>query len=507
MDFNIGTDYSRQKKQSTIDVVLNENRTKPGDSAVVGGPFYSFKCALDKMQGVFSATAGYDVPVGSGMKGQATVLSNMTIDMGNPEVKSFVLTSGAKQYDPNKFGSSNLVKMSDATKITELRKVLYPIITTQTTPGPSSSGVKSVVANNGMVQLIASSKNSLYLDKASIVSLSNNMLKEGQDWVDSSTLVEPKDKPKLKEKLRVNLTQELENDIFNGGCASKEGECSPALYLNPPLDSSLSKEGAQAVPANQEDAKPRPTVTLRNQALAWYTPDFTGNGRHRRPGSREFFIVEMLGYNPGFSEPVRVNVPTAEGSASISSLKLNLSPNSLTINTGKKIQRTQTLTRWVEEHWGDEMDQISFTGSTFAFLDYGYNKEGLTVAKRTDTDPYKELQHLVRIYQANGCIYQKADLNLDAIDSKDMVNEQTLDLSVFKAQERSFFNYADPSNPFTVNKHPRSGMVKSRLYVRLKSDIVENIGYFDSFDVIEDANKPFNLSFSVSFKSEQTKWL
>lgn len=499
-----GTDYSRQTKKSTIDVVLDENRTKPGDSAVVGGPFYSFKCALDKMQGVFSATAGYDVPVGSGIKGQASILSNVSLDMGNPEVKALIIASGAKEYDPAKFGPTNLVKMKDASKVAELRKILYPNITTQTTPGVD---YKVKYASDKMVALVASSKDSLYLDKTSIVALSNSMLQQGQAWIDSSTLVEPKDKDKLKERLRVNLTQELENDIFNGGCASKTGDASPALYLNPTLDSSQNKEGAQVAPATPEDIKPRPSVTLKNQDIAWYTPDFTGNGRHRRPGSREFFIVELIGFNPGTSDPVRVNIPTAEGSSAISSLKLNLSPSSLTINTGKKIQRTQTLTRWVEEHWGDEMDQISFSGSTFAFLDYGYNKEGLSVNKRTESDPYLELQHLVKIYQANGCIYQKADLNLDAIDSKDMVIEQSLDLSLFKAQERSFFNYANPSLPFRVNKHPRSGMVKSRLYVRLKSDIVENIGYFDSFDVIEDASKPFNLSFNVSFKSELTKWL
>lgn len=499
-----GTDYSRQTKKSTIDVVLDENMTKPGDSAVVGGPFYSFKCALDKMQGVFSATAGYDVPVGSGIKGQASILSNVSLDMGNPEVKALIIASGAKQYDPAKFGPTNLVKMKDASKIPELNTILYPRIPTQTTPGVD---YKVKYASDKVVALVASSKDSLYLDKTSIEALSNSMLQQGQAWIDSSTLVAPNDKAKLKEKLRVNLTQELNNDIFNGGCSTKGGDMTPALYLNPSLGSSPSKEGAQEIPVKQENEKPKPSVTLRNQDLAWYTSDITGNGRHRRPGSREFFIVEILGFNTGISDPVRVNVPTADGSAAISSLKLNLSPNSLTINTGKKVQRTQTLTRWVEEHWGDEMDQISFSGSTFAFLDYRDSQEGLTVSKRTDTDPYKELQHLVRIYQANGCIYQKSDLNLDAIDSKDMVSQQELDLSVFKVQERSFFNYADPSKPFLVNKHPRSGMVKSRLYVRLKSDIVENIGYFDSFDIIEDATKPFNLSFNVSFKSEQTKWL
>ena len=115
------------------------------------------------------------------------------------------------------------------------------------------------------------------------------------------------------------------------------------------------------------------------------------------------------------------------------------------------------------------------------------------------------------IFKNNGIIYQKTNIDDDTKDNKTMLNG-TYDstyvnsLGNLQVTKREFFNFENPSKPYTVSRHPRAGMVKSRLYIRLTNSYFSSIGYFDSFDVVEAADKPFNLSYSVSFKAEHTTW-
>lgn len=204
----------------------------------------------------------------------------------------------------------------------------------------------------------------------------------------------------------------------------------------------------------------------------------------RRPPG-DFFMVDMIAPSAEGAAPKRVNILGSNGQE-ISSLQLNISPNTLNISASKKVNRVQTFTRWLEEHWGDELDQISFGGSTFAFIDF--KGAGLCVESRELTDPYQELQYLTNIYKSNGCTYQGEQLG-----------------SVLSPRE--FFNYGNPAIPYYVRRHPRVGFIKSRVHIKLRCDFLEAIGYFESFDVVEDAGSPFKLNFSVSFRSEHTRWL
>lgn len=222
--------------------------------------------------------------------------------------------------------------------------------------------------------------------------------------------------------------------------------------------------------------------------LTWYKADSMAR---RRPEG-DYFLVEMVAPTGVMGRPERVDIEGPEG-VKISSLKLNMSPASLVINGSKIISRTQTLTRWVEEHWGDEMDMVNFNGSTFAFIRFPGEEEkvggGLCVESRGMTEPFKELQHLVNIYKMNGAVYQQ-----EKIDDKNEV-------------PREFFNYANPTQPQVVRRHPRVGFIKQRLYIRIRCDFAEFIGFFESFDVTEDASSPYALNYNVSFKSEYTRWL
>jgi hypothetical protein len=165
----------------------------------------------------------------------------------------------------------------------------------------------------------------------------------------------------------------------------------------------------------------------------------------------------------------------------IETLKLTPNPDTLTVTSGKKITRSMAMTGWVEEHWGDDIDTISLSGSTFSFFTLD---NGLTNEFRDQTAAYAFIKELIYYYQVNGCIYQGSD-DYEASDS----------LSVKE------FMY---NNPEFVNNHPRKGMMKERLYIKMYYDYLTLFGRFETFDIIEDASVPFRLKYNIIFKAERT---
>jgi len=214
----------------------------------------------------------------------------------------------------------------------------------------------------------------------------------------------------------------------------------------------------------------------------------------------------------------------------ITGIKLSPSPESLTINSAKIINRYHTMTRWVEEHWGDEIDTVTFSGGTFSFFGYqnstidktkipvnvptvdessessqitatknkntvrGYDiivpaspDTGLTLKYRQETGPYQMLKALSNFFNYNGVIYQ---------------DNETYD-GVGRAQD-AFLE--DTGNVYFLTRHPRTGMIKERLYIKVTFDYVSLIGYFETFDIIEEATKPYKMTYNAVFKAEQTEY-
>ena len=165
----------------------------------------------------------------------------------------------------------------------------------------------------------------------------------------------------------------------------------------------------------------------------------------------------------------------------VTTLKLTPNPENMTINSAKKINRFNTLSGWVEEHWGDEIDTLSFNGSTFAFFGLNY---GLTSEFRTQTDAYDFMKELIHLYQVNGCIYQNAD---------DYEGADTIAVTDFLSNNTEF-----------RGNHPRKGLIKERLYIKLTYDYLTLLGRFETFDIIEDATKPFRFTYNLIFKAERT---
>ena len=162
-------------------------------------------------------------------------------------------------------------------------------------------------------------------------------------------------------------------------------------------------------------------------------------------------------------------------------VKLLINPSSLNINMSKIINRTPTMTGWLEEHWGEEIDTITFQGYSAAFVSgnsyttydtdklspliNSANAEGLNLLypgltssseNRRNSLSYRNLRKLVKLYSTNGLVY----------------------------------------DPY--------GFVSKRYFVQITYDQGCYKGYFESFDITEESSNPFRFNYTVTFKAEKT---
>ena len=205
------------------------------------------------------------------------------------------------------------------------------------------------------------------------------------------------------------------------------------------------------------------------------------------------FYIEMVN-----TSGVGVSIPRDDGTE-ILGVRLMVNPTTLSVNMSKIVNRTQTMTAWIEDHWGEEMDTVTLQGSTAGFVigagslrgagklhqgddrnntaaranaraefyQYlvgsstagfpGNNVEpGLTTNYRRYSVSYREWKKLIEIFSYNGCIFD------------------------------------------------RQGFVKDRHFIRLTYDYAAFIGYFESVDTTEDANSPYRFTYNITFRVERT---
>lgn len=142
-----------------------------------------------------------------------------------------------------------------------------------------------------------------------------------------------------------------------------------------------------------------------------------------------------------------------EANVMLPPLYFHINPQNFQISYSKKIHRYQTFNAYVEEYWGDEMDTITCSGSTGAFISKDF---GLDTINRATTAPYFKFQDVLDVYRNNGCIYGS--------DGR----------VIRKGKIVMFF---DPGTYF---------------------------GYFESFSYTEDSSSPFRFTFSFSFKVQKS---
>lgn len=184
-------------------------------------------------------------------------------------------------------------------------------------------------------------------------------------------------------------------------------------------------------------------------------------------------------------------------STKIKAVKLAVNPSTFELNGEKRVSIYKTLTRMVEEHYGDDLDTVSFTGSSLTFF---LDAAGAPVVKnylssgsvasgedRQESDSFKNMQELLAVIRSNGINY---------FDERDV------------KIPRFFYRRSEGNEVKVVplNRHPRAGMVACRNVAVIEYDMFRLFGYFESFSLEEDSSKPFRFEYNVSFRVERLEY-
>jgi len=169
------------------------------------------------------------------------------------------------------------------------------------------------------------------------------------------------------------------------------------------------------------------------------TPEYTtGLERRRGPIPMAFQVTSPF-------DPTKALLPHA--------LVLHVNPASLSETHTKKIERIQTRGGFVEQHWADDLSEMSADGSTGAFMNL---YTGTTSVLRQRTIAWDKFRDLYDLYHNNGSVY-------------------------------------DPLGNIVLQGN-----------IMLLWDRGTYIGYFRSFDYEETEESPFAFKMSWSFKIQQT---
>jgi hypothetical protein len=134
-------------------------------------------------------------------------------------------------------------------------------------------------------------------------------------------------------------------------------------------------------------------------------------------------------------------------------LVLHVNPQSLSEGYVQKVERIQTRGGWVEQHWGQDLIEITADGSTGAFM---HIQTGLSSVLRQRTIAWDRYRDLHDLYLNNGSLY-------------------------------------DPFGNIVLQGH-----------IMLMYDRGTYLGHFRSFEVEETDDSPFAFRLNWSFKVEHT---
>jgi len=134
-------------------------------------------------------------------------------------------------------------------------------------------------------------------------------------------------------------------------------------------------------------------------------------------------------------------------------LVMHVNPANLQESHNKKLERFQTRGGWVEQHWGDDLTEISADGSTGAFMHIFTGLSSVLRQRTIAWDRYRDLHDL-------------------------------------------YLNNAAVHDPF--------GNVVLQGHVMLMYDRGVYLGHFRTFEVEETDDSPFAFNLNWSFKVEHT---
>lgn len=133
-------------------------------------------------------------------------------------------------------------------------------------------------------------------------------------------------------------------------------------------------------------------------------------------------------------------------------LVMHVNPQNYSEQHTKKVERIQTRGGFVEQHWGDDLTEITCDGSTGAFMNI---YTGLTALLRQQTIQWDRYRDLFDLYRNNGSLY-------------DPYGNIVLQGNIMLMYDRGTYN-----------------------------------GYFRTFEVEETDDQPFSFKLSFSFKVQE----
>lgn len=175
-------------------------------------------------------------------------------------------------------------------------------------------------------------------------------------------------------------------------------------------------------------------------------------------------------------------------------LTMLINPATMNANMAKIVGRSQTMTGWVEDHWGEELDTVTFSGSTASFLWGGPRPD---FAKGPLSDSPDAIRDVFSNY-----------LNIPNLGSADPVGPGDHSGLTVKRRRDTLsydeFRYIMQLMNSQAANYDVRGFVKERFFIELSYDIATYLGYFESIDITEAAASPFKFDYIMTFKAEKT---
>ena len=254
------------------------------------------------------------------------------------------------------------------------------------------------------------------------------------------------------------------------------------------------------------------TPSKEQERVVSATPDYLNSlatylhGVKRVPFRKDLlpFYIELIERAGGNEKTVSIPWPPTEKSNSqnqILGLRLLVNPASMSANLSKIINRSQSMTAWIEEHWGEEIDTITLHGNTAAFIlgapTLGAVRPSLMYAAKTKT-PQERADYYTRLGQTDWSTFYQTSGAGDSAKTGDLTRRDSLSYAQFKYLINMF-----ATNGCIFNS---DGFIVDRKFIRMTYDYTSMLGYFESIDVTEDALNPFRFTYTITFKSEITTY-
>ncbi len=201
------------------------------------------------------------------------------------------------------------------------------------------------------------------------------------------------------------------------------------------------------------------------------------------PGNVKFYVTTVD--SKGFNISYKIRGRTFLG------LTLSINPTTLSLNLAKIINRNQTMSGWVEDHWGEELDTVTFQGSSAAFIWGGPQKK--TPLNQTTFEIQKTFNDYIN----------QPDLGVDEPVGMGDHSGLTVKRRRETLSYDEFRKIIHLMNSNAANFDTR-GLINNRYLIEMGYDYAAYRGYFESLDVTEDAEQPFKFIYTATFKVEKT---